>query len=557
MSCSYSAKYFNSELNSYIEYSCNEDSLESKFCIFHDKDYLKQRLPSNVHRVNERMKEIVQKKLKNKEPIVFIGCNLVDLEFHDTCSVGMYFIGVTFYGKVSFDNSIFLKTIDFSNSKFERDGGIICFNFVKFKGKNVLFTGIKTWRTFSFQWAVFDVKSTIDFSGGWYLNGADFSSAQFSALEIKFYHIVFQYLYMMHTTFFNFKNLYFNSAKLVHSKKQINFFKSKFLGKGSIYFSEGMFFGHISFLQAVFDGPILVDFSEMKCRNITNFSEARFSDEVRFINCDFRAPTHFYFTIFENPTKVFFYTHDLSTVSFLNTDITKVLFGPNVIFGRKNKFLTFDERNLEKGLHNEGIQKRYGNINLGSLLALYRNLRENFEYNLRYDEAGKFFIREMEVKRKFSEYRDDSHKFSEKLKISFIKNIHKYFSTDSKTIIVKDFWLKRNLFPIGLYRLTSKYGESLALPTLFISILFGMIFVFWNVMIQSNYYSTICLEDAYKNGYNSWTILERSLYDIIPFFALENSKACFPDYIFKIFGTIFIGLIFVAARRRFERRFRH
>ena len=36
-------------------------------------------------------------------------------------------------------------------------------------------------------------------------------------------------------------------------------------------------------------------------------------------------------------------------------------------------------------------------------LKTYRNLRENCEFRLRYDEAGKFFIREMELKRKYRE----------------------------------------------------------------------------------------------------------------------------------------------------------
>lgn len=32
---------------------------------------------------------------------------------------------------------------------------------------------------------------------------------------------------------------------------------------------------------------------------------------------------------------------------------------------------------------------------------MYRDLRENYEYNMRYDMAGKFFIREMELKRNY------------------------------------------------------------------------------------------------------------------------------------------------------------
>ncbi|HKG88359.1 MAG TPA: hypothetical protein VKA95_08535 [Nitrososphaeraceae archaeon] len=42
-------------------------------------------------------------------------------------------------------------------------------------------------------------------------------------------------------------------------------------------------------------------------------------------------------------------------------------------------------------------------IRVGSVQSIYRNLRENYEYRMRYDEAGKFFIREMELKRKFRE----------------------------------------------------------------------------------------------------------------------------------------------------------
>jgi hypothetical protein len=46
---------------------------------------------------------------------------------------------------------------------------------------------------------------------------------------------------------------------------------------------------------------------------------------------------------------------------------------------------------------------------LESVMAVYRNLRENYEYRLRYDEAVKFFTKEMELKRK---YRNDGSKSS-------------------------------------------------------------------------------------------------------------------------------------------------
>ena len=74
---------------------------------------------------------------------------------------------------------------------------------------------------------------------------------------------------------------------------------------------------------------------------------------------------------------------------------------------------------------------------LGNIKALYRNLRENYEYRLRYDEAGrKFFIREMELKRKYRE-------------------------TD--TGAKKNDWFARNFSLTGIYRLAS-YGEKFRMP---------------------------------------------------------------------------------------------
>jgi hypothetical protein len=60
----------------------------------------------------------------------------------------------------------------------------------------------------------------------------------------------------------------------------------------------------------------------------------------------------------------------------------------------------FEERYIENLLYSNNEVK---DLNLGSILVVYRNLREYYEYRMRYDEAGEFFIREMEVKRKYRE----------------------------------------------------------------------------------------------------------------------------------------------------------
>ena len=129
--------------------------------------------------------------------------------------------------------------------------------------------------------------------------------------------------------------------------------------------------------------------------------------------------TEFHYVLFEEPEKTVFDVNDLSKVSFLNTDITRVRFSDKVrlggkkveyykFWGRKKvkeeRFKIVDERLLEEDIkENENHITKKFNLNLGSIKAVYRGLRENYEYRMRYDEAGQFFIREMELKRMYRE----------------------------------------------------------------------------------------------------------------------------------------------------------
>lgn len=40
---------------------------------------------------------------------------------------------------------------------------------------------------------------------------------------------------------------------------------------------------------------------------------------------------------------------------------------------------------------------------MGLVLSIYRNMRENYEFRLRYDKACKFFVKEMGLKREYME----------------------------------------------------------------------------------------------------------------------------------------------------------
>jgi hypothetical protein len=81
-----------------------------------------------------------------------------------------------------------------------------------------------------------------------------------------------------------------------------------------------------------------------------------------------------------------------------------------------------------------------------TIITEYRNLRENYEYYLRYKEAGQFFIREMELGRKYEQ--NSSPAGDNKIKKKHLR--------------------KRILSFATLYYAVSKYGESTSLPLMII-----------------------------------------------------------------------------------------
>jgi len=85
--------------------------------------------------------------------------------------------------------------------------------------------------------------------------------------------------------------------------------------------------------------------------------------------------------------------------AFLETDITRVRFTDKTKWGGKDKDQVIEEEWFKQYIKDPTNKRRI--ISLGGVLSAYRNLRENYEFRRRYDEAGKIFIREMELKRKY------------------------------------------------------------------------------------------------------------------------------------------------------------
>jgi hypothetical protein len=159
---------------------------------------------------------------------------------------------------------------------------------------------------------------------------------------------------------------------------------------------------------------------------------------------------------------------------------------------------------------------------LESVKAIYRNLRENCEYWLRYDEASQFFIREMELKRKYREHNG-----------FWIKE------TDS---------LKKNLSLTGLYYYLSNYGESLKNPTIMAMIIVFGSTMYWLMQPDSLSKLSLSIGGLAPLG----EAFERS---ILAFFQLKSDA--WQDYLVRILGGLSLGLMAITLRRKFERKLRH
>jgi hypothetical protein len=87
----------------------------------------------------------------------------------------------------------------------------------------------------------------------------------------------------------------------------------------------------------------------------------------------------------------------------------------------------------------EQLKKSLKNL----IITIYRNLRENYEYWLRYEKADRFFISEMEVRRNYREKIRDGGK---------------------RYLIKQNGRVRRNLSLTGLYRIFLNYGQDYIRP---------------------------------------------------------------------------------------------
>ena len=463
--CEYEHWYTDTKTGKYEEYSCNRTHLPtSKFCEFHDDEYYQtHEVEVQKHFLDELKK---QKKDHNK-PIYFIGCNIPSIEIISISqNRPIYFVNSKFHGDIEFFDSVF-RTINFTGAKF--DG--------KFQMKSVdvkeIFIFIKT-RCEELE------QNKMEFEL------CNFNSVNFSLNTVNY---------------ISFKNCKFNFSKFRTFKFMKKMIIDSCTFSDKVNFSDGGFYGKLNISSTSFHSNV-------------SFQYSKFTNMGKFHNVDFKEP------------QIVLFEKDLSNLSFIGTDITRVKFDGNTVWGGDDKFTIFDEIQLVKNPEK---------FNLSSVLGTYRNLRENYEFHLRYEEAGQFFVKEMELRRKYYQDSENSNK------------------TKSKKI-------SRYLSITNCYNILSKYGESFKQISIWSIILFlsalTYFYIYPDIIILNETKPLGDIDYKSKLSENFFFRLEISLEQTLGSF-FQINEGGLGDYIVRITSLPILGTMFIVLRRRFERRFRH
>ena len=431
--CKYEDKPYWDDSHIQHTFSCNEFPLSSGLCIFHDRNFLNKTnksYESNANEIRIKFKVKLEKCIESNSEGLFIGYILPNLEMENkTITNNMYFMYSEFVGSIKITNVHFNKKLTFTSGRFNGtvDFRNCIFNKIDFNGNTIFYKNLHFYKN--------EFKDVADFSSAEFCQDVHISSNTFREdagfgytkyhEEAHFQQQRFEKNVSFHFSEFKkegdfdgtyFSNLFFNateSNRLVFSNTTFVKLEFRMSLVETCLFWQSEFLGEVELSQNMFK---LVDFRRCKFQEVIDFSKtcfdevdftyALFANAAYFIETKFPGKAFFNYVRFEKPTEVIIQRTNLSNVSFGNTDLTRINFGDGIVFG--DNFILFDERRLiNKEFEEENERSK---INLGTVLATYRNLRENYEFRLKYDEAGKFFIREMELKRKYKEVDKNDYK---------------------------------------------------------------------------------------------------------------------------------------------------
>lgn len=297
-------------------------------------------------------------------------------------------------------------------------------------------------------------------------------------------------------------------------KNHVNFTRTTFHGKTS--FSRTKFHKNACFPHAKFSEE--ADFSYTCFSGIADFFHAEFSKNARFDLSRFseeayftelrggsgNSPTLFFINSkFDRPESVMIDQFDLANTSFLYTDVSKINIGEKIFWGSDRR--TFDERRADDG---------EGGVYYEVVATVCRRLRQNLESKMRYTETGRFFIGEMECKRKNVKIK--SHVLS---------------------------WIRTNIISaLAWYKYMSKYGESYSLV------------ISWMLAATIIPASLITLIQTPQLHRVATSFIQNLQNCVFAFFQLKSDTPM--EFALRIIGLLIVAQLYISLRRQFERRYR-
>ena len=390
---------------------------------------------------------------------------------------------------------------------------------VRFKPTGADFSKITFERPVSFRGAKFG--AGVNFSNCTFKEGVDFSRAEFLNGHSKFNTAKFHKTADFFMT--KFDEVSFDWA----SFEKIQFKKARFENNASFY--RCVFDSMANFYKAQFLGK--VSFNESEIHSDADFSDAQFKESMEFRDVKMR-----------NSTRVRF-DGNVSNVSFLNTDVKEITLGSKITWSpsasddkyrsrlarfwqAKNKPKAYSAWNKKWRIYDEKMLDSANpdsSLNVENITNTYRDLRDNFDRQLRYNVSGGLFVREMEMGRK---YKND-------------ENGH----------VVQKSWHRRVLTWHAAYNLISEYGQSLGRPLFFLALVIGASSVLlWCPATVLQGLDIHCEDDL------SDSIL-RSLVSAVPLPVFGADTHI--DIVLKAATLPSLATFLVALRRRFEKSRRH
>ncbi len=534
-------------------FSCDEGAVSgSNFCVFHNEAYGKAHPDEQRIRFSQKFKDAHDQ----GKPLVAMGYQIFCvIEFGNYNIVSADFEGSTFHEKmlfniifresVSFKKCIFKKKVDLSKQNYNKlsfekskvessidltDAQIHTLNCVKVNANKIFCNSSKITQAkleYSQISEVFLINSSIDHLN---LSGADVKVGHFLSANINDAFFENAKLGAMYFSGGKLRTFIINSA-IFGGKTQFDDVEFQhFASFNKTTFKEGVHFDRaqimrVNFIDVTFNkdvsfigaNMVQVFFKNTIFYDNVDFNRSEFEGRIEFVEVDFSGQKtdavknyiNFSLTIFPSGDRVLFDHTTLKNVIFLKAEnLDKVRF-LNVEWTNEGGRYRLAEEDALEG--NELARKITGKITRNDVLSIYRKLKDNYERESRYDEAGKFFMSEMDLQRKYDEAGNKRN------------------------------WALKHLSPRGAYYHIAKYGESYSLPLGWCIVI---IVAFTAFRLDFDNPSSIITEGA-----------NRTIDSIAAFFQVPRGND-WTDVFERLLSIPILGSFVIALRRKLERKFR-